>query len=77
MVGLNFETTQRRATDEHLRLNNRALEAATNGILIATATDAECRIVYANRGFELLTGYSASEVLGRNCEFLQGPADGT
>lgn len=73
MVGLNFDTTQRREADEHLRLNNRALEAATNGILITTATDAECRIVYANRGFELLTGYSVSEVLGKNCEFLQGP----
>jgi PAS domain S-box-containing protein len=73
MVGLDFDTTKRRESDEHLRLNNRALEAATNGILIATATDSECRIVYANRGFELLTGYSANEVLGRNCEFLKGP----
>jgi PAS domain S-box-containing protein len=73
MVGMNFDTTQRRESDEHLRLNNRALEAATNGILITTATDAECRIVYANRGFELLTGYTAAEVMGRNCEFLQGP----
>jgi PAS domain S-box-containing protein len=73
MVGLNFDTTSRREADEHLRLNNRALEAATNGILITTATDVECRIVYANRGFELLTGYNAAEVLGRNCEFLQGP----
>lgn len=73
MVGMNFDTTKRRESDEHLRLNNRALEAATNGILITTATDPDCRIVYANRGFELLTGYSAEEVLGKNCEFLLGP----
>jgi PAS domain S-box-containing protein len=26
-----------------------------------------------NSGFERLTGYSAAEVLGRNCRFLQGP----
>ncbi len=71
MVGLNHDTTLRREADEHLRLNNRALEAATNGILITTATDAECRIVYANRGFELLTGYSVSEVLGSIVNFCK------
>ena len=30
-------------------------------------------IVFANEAFQKLTGYSRSEVLGRNCRFLQGP----
>ena len=30
-------------------------------------------LIYANNGFEELTGYSAEEVIGRNCRFLQGP----
>ncbi|TRD12792.1 PAS domain-containing protein [Erythrobacter insulae] len=30
-------------------------------------------IVFANRAFRQLTGYSEDEVLGRNCRFLQGP----
>ncbi|WP_369410141.1 PAS domain-containing protein [Erythrobacter crassostreae] len=30
-------------------------------------------IVFANRAFRQLTGYSESEILGRNCRFLQGP----
>jgi pre-rRNA-processing protein SRD1 len=30
-------------------------------------------IVYCSEPFEALTGYSAAEVLGRNCRFLQGP----
>lgn len=29
-------------------------------------------LVYVNSGFEKVTGYSAEEVLGRNCRFLQG-----
>ncbi|MFC6792662.1 PAS domain S-box protein [Methylobacterium komagatae] len=30
-------------------------------------------IVFANRAFQILCGYDASELLGRNCRFLQGP----
>lgn len=30
-------------------------------------------IVFANRAFRDLTGYGESEVVGRNCRFLQGP----
>ncbi|WP_336490089.1 hybrid sensor histidine kinase/response regulator [Methylobacterium nigriterrae] len=30
-------------------------------------------IIFANRAFLVMTGYSADEILGRNCRFLQGP----
>jgi len=30
-------------------------------------------IVFANRAFQELCGYSAEELIGRNCRFLQGP----
>lgn len=31
-------------------------------------------IVFANRAFRHLTGYSEDEIVGNNCRFLQGPA---
>ena len=31
-------------------------------------------IVYCSEGFEFLTGYTAKEIVGRNCRFLQDPS---
>jgi PAS domain S-box-containing protein len=73
MTGVNFDVTDRHAAEEDLRLRDRALESATNGIVIADALEPDCPIIYANHGFEELTGYPRDEVLGRNCRFLQGP----
>ena len=50
----------------------RAVAAAAHGITIGEASD-ERRLVYVNAAFVRMTGYSAHEVLGRNCAFLQGP----
>jgi two-component system, cell cycle sensor histidine kinase and response regulator CckA len=64
--------SQRKA--EVLQLRDRAMQAVSQGILITDATQADNPIVYANNGFEHLTGYRTSEVLGRNCRLLQGSA---
>ena len=56
-----------------LRIRERAIEAATNGILITDASQPDCPIVYANPAFLALSGYTEAEVLGHNCRFLQGP----
>jgi PAS domain S-box-containing protein len=57
-----------------LELKDRALAACAEGITIADARLPGQPLIYINAGFERLTGYSAAEVLGRNCRFLQGPA---
>ncbi|MFC4357675.1 bacterio-opsin activator domain-containing protein [Halobium salinum] len=53
-------------------LKERALAEAPVGITIAEAT-ADRPLIYVNENFERMTGYSASEALGRNCKFMQGP----
>jgi len=30
-------------------------------------------IIYVNPAFEKLTGFSATDIIGRNCRFMQGP----
>lgn len=49
-----------------------AASGAVQGITIASNTD-DLPLVYANSSFQRLTGYVPSEILGRNCRFLQGP----
>ncbi|UQN09287.1 GGDEF domain-containing protein [Deinococcus sp. QL22] len=49
----------------------RAVTSATNGIII-TSSQGDYPIMYCNPAFEQMTGYQPSEVLGRNCRFLQG-----
>ena len=56
-----------------LELKDRALAASAEGITIADARLPDNPLIYANAGFERLTGYSVTDVLGRNCRFLQGP----
>ncbi|MCL5745727.1 MAG: SpoIIE family protein phosphatase [Acidobacteria bacterium] len=56
-----------------LELKDRALASSAEGITITDARLPDNPLIYANAGFERLTGYSAAEVIGRNCRFLQGP----
>jgi diguanylate cyclase (GGDEF)-like protein/PAS domain S-box-containing protein len=47
------------------------VESSPEGVVLVDAQNPECPVIYANRGFESLTGYSAAELLGRNLRFLQ------
>jgi len=51
----------------------RIFDSVSNGITVADANDPELPLTYVNPTFERMTGYSASEVCGRSCRFLQGP----
>jgi diguanylate cyclase (GGDEF)-like protein/PAS domain S-box-containing protein len=50
----------------------RIFDSVTNGITICDANLRDLPLTYVNPAFERITGYSAAEVCGRSCRFLQG-----
>lgn len=49
-----------------------AIESIDVGVTIANPNLPDTPLIYANPAFLEKTGYSADEVIGRNCRFLQG-----
>lgn len=47
------------------------LQPAPCGFVVTDALEPDHPIIYVNSVFEIITGYRAEEVLGRNCRFLQ------
>ena len=72
IASISRDITALREAEAALRLRDRALAAATNGILITDAALPDNPIVDVNPAFEHMTGYQRAEVIGRNCRFLQG-----
>ena len=48
------------------------LDECVNGVTLADPDLEDCPIIYANKAFEKLTGYSQEDIIGKNCRFLQG-----
>jgi PAS domain S-box-containing protein len=66
------DITYRKQTEMQLQLRNQAIEFSPSGISIADARLPDMPLIYINPAFEANTGYSALDVIGRNCRFLQG-----
>ncbi|MEM9244130.1 MAG: PAS domain-containing protein, partial [Cyanobacteria bacterium P01_F01_bin.153] len=58
---------------EALHLYERAIASSSCGVVIADMSLPDRPLIYCNRSFIEMTGYGRSEVVGRNCRFLQGP----
>jgi PAS domain S-box-containing protein len=67
------DVTERTRRERELQVKDQALTEARVGIVITDPTESDNPIVFANDHFLSLTGYEQSEVVGRNCRFLQGP----
>ncbi|TFV86106.1 EAL domain-containing protein [Blastococcus sp. CT_GayMR16] len=63
----------RRVPSDGDALVRSALSATTSGVTIADMLQPDQPLVYVNEAFQELAGFPASEVLGRNCRFLQSP----
>ncbi len=48
------------------------LDSCVNGVTLADPDQEDLPLVYANKAFENITGYTQEETIGRNCRFLQG-----
>jgi len=67
VLGLYEDVTERRRTQDQLRLAASVFESAREGIFI---TDMLGNIVEVNHAFTVITGYSRAEVFGRNPRLL-------
>jgi diguanylate cyclase (GGDEF)-like protein/PAS domain S-box-containing protein len=73
LCGMALDLSGRRAHEDRLRLRERALHAASRGLVITRCNGADNPIEYANPAFERITGYPVGEVLGRDPRFMAVP----
>ncbi len=66
--GIFYDITDRKQSEEQLRLSNIAMESAANAIVV---TDQQGRIIWVNSAFTQLTGYTPEEALGQNTNLLK------
>jgi diguanylate cyclase (GGDEF)-like protein/PAS domain S-box-containing protein len=53
-------------------LLSRAVDASASGVVIVDMLADDSPMLYVNRAFERMTGYSSADVVGQNCRLLQG-----
>jgi diguanylate cyclase (GGDEF)-like protein/PAS domain S-box-containing protein len=73
LFGTGVDVAERRAHEQQLRLRERALHAASNGIVITRLDHGGSIIEYVNPAFERITGYAANEVIGSDPRFMAAP----
>ncbi len=66
------ETRLRQTVRENSQLAT-AIHTLSSGVVITDPNLPDNPIIFANPGFYNLTMYSAEEIIGYNCRFLQGP----
>ena len=57
--------------NNRLILYQHALDSSNSGIIITDNSLDDNPIIYCNKAFEKITGYSRDEIIGHNCRFLQ------
>jgi PAS domain S-box-containing protein len=71
VTGRVISEEERDMVEAVLNLKDRALQSSPSGIVLSDLRLPDEPIVYVNPAFEQITGYSATDVYGQNCRFLQ------
>ncbi len=76
IAGIMLDVTERRRSDERLRMLESAVVHARDAVVILESEPdrmpGRC-VLYANDAFCEMTGYTAAELIGRSLHFLRGP----
>lgn len=67
------DITERKKTEERLRLKNEIIANMSEGVYLVQTRDA--KIVYTNPKFEKMFGYQAGEMLGKHVSIVNAPTD--
>jgi diguanylate cyclase (GGDEF)-like protein/PAS domain S-box-containing protein len=73
LFGMGINVAKRRQKERQLLLTERALHAASNGIVITHCSGRDNIIDYVNPAFEHIAGYPAEEAIGRDPRFMAAP----
>jgi diguanylate cyclase (GGDEF)-like protein/PAS domain S-box-containing protein len=73
LFGMGISIAKRREKERLLRLSERALHAASNGIVITRCSGRDNIIEYVNPAFERIAGYPAADAIGRDPRFMTAP----
>jgi diguanylate cyclase (GGDEF)-like protein/PAS domain S-box-containing protein len=71
VFGTGLDITARKQAEHTLRVRERAIYASVNAIVITCCEGKHNRIEYVNPAFERLTGYTLSEIKGRDPRFMR------
>ncbi|WP_224335639.1 bacterio-opsin activator domain-containing protein [Haloprofundus halobius] len=71
-VGIQPDEGKQGIRDRELWVKTRAMDDASIALCLTDPNRPDNPLIYVNNGFEEVTGYTAEEVVGQNCRFLQG-----
>jgi diguanylate cyclase (GGDEF)-like protein/PAS domain S-box-containing protein len=70
LFGMGIDIARRREKERQLMLRERALHAASNGVVITRCVGRDNVIEYVNPAFERIAGYPAGDAIGRDPRFM-------
>ncbi len=71
---LKNEVSKQLKAEEQIHIRTKAMEATVDGIFIIDAQEPDFPVIYVNQAFQKMTGYSKTEIVGKNYFSFYGDA---